>query len=87
MKQYIVQIIWDDGEMTTSLETARQIIDTIDMSDCYPPIEMKVWEPNKDNWLRELRIHGCWHNPKDPLYIKVTRPDGSIAFDGYGTDH
>ena len=24
---------------------------------------------------------------KNPLYIKATRPDGSIAFDGWGTDH
>lgn len=86
MKDYITQLKLDDGTVIPGLHTAGWILDTTDMSDCYD-VELKVWESGGFGELVPLEIHGAWHDPKRPLYMKATRPDGSIAFDGYGTDH
>ena len=85
MTQYFVQHRFDD-ELCISIKTAREIINRVDMSDCSDE-EMEVWESTEFGKLTKLTLHGCWHDPSNPLYIKATRPDGSIAFDGYGTDH
>ena len=87
MKQYVVQFKWDDGDMETCMKTANELIHIIDMDDCYPEYEMAVYESTEIGSLTRLDMHGCWHDLDDPLYIKATRPDGSIAFAGYGTDH
>lgn len=89
MKQYIVQTRWNDGddaEVYTSMQTASEIVSRVDMYDCYDE-DIAVWECDTFGELVPLQIHGTWHCLDDPLYIKATRPDGSIAFDGYGTDH
>ena len=86
--KYIVQTRYDDGSVEPSLKTASEIIKDESLSDC-SGIEMRVWESGKLGELIPLKIHGTWHSkdPKDSLYIKATRPDGSIAFDGWGVDH
>lgn len=90
MNKYLVQTKWGDkpDEFGVSIKTAKQIVDIIDMMDCYPPdLEYAVFEVSEFGTAIPLEMYGCWHDFADPLYIKVTRPDGSIAFDGYGTDH
>lgn len=82
---YLVHELVDDG-LNVFLANAREIIDRIDMSDCIGA-EYRVFETDGFGELSELKIHGCWHDFKRPLYIKAVRADGSIAFDGYGTDH
>ena len=76
-----------DGRMYALMHTANEIIHRIDMDDCYDFISTnKLYEVTEDG-IEPLQIHGCWHDPKRPLYIKVTRKNGEIVFDGYGTDH
>ncbi len=86
--KYIVQTRYDDGSIGLGLKTASGIILDESLSDC-SGIEMRVWESGEFGKLIPLRIHGTWHSkdPKKSLYIKATRPDGSIAFDGWGVDH
>ena len=74
--------------MSLELMSPYEIIMRESMSDC-SGAEMKVWESTSFGKLTELKIHGTWHaeDPHESLYIKATRPDGSIAFDGYGVDH
>ena len=85
---YVTQIKFGDDEMATSMKSAGEIVSFLDMSDCYPePYEIAVFESTEVGSLVKLDLHGCWHDMKNPLYIKATRPDGSIAFDGWGTDH
>lgn len=86
MKEYITQLKLDDGTVIPGVHTSKWVLDIMDMSDCYD-VELKVWGIRGFGELVPLEIHGTWHDPKNPLYMKVTRPDGSIAFDGYGTDH
>ena len=85
-KKYFVQMMFSDRTTAPALMAATEIINAVDMSDC-SEIELQAWEPGKFGELTKLKILGCWHNPSDPLYIMVVRPDGTIAFDGYGTDH
>lgn len=86
--KYIVQTRYDDKSADVSLKTASEIILDESFSDC-SGIELRVWESGEFGKLIPLELHGTWHakDPKDSLYIKATRPDGSIAFDGWGIDH
>jgi len=87
MKKYLV-LARDEGdpESTAMLRSPIEIIDNISMRDCFAPDIYKVFDVSGDAPV-ELEWHGTWHKIGDPLYIKVTRPDGTIEFDGYGTDH
>lgn len=88
-KQYLVQILdTDDGLCCASMKTASEIIDWLGMSDCYPEMKIKVYDVETQfGSIEELEVHETWHNMSDPLYIKVTHSDGTVEFDGYGTDH
>ncbi len=85
-KRYVVQMTGCDDEVCVALKTADECISLEDCSDLYD-MRFCVWECGGFGELIPIRIMGCWHNPADPLYIKGVRPDGSVAFDGYGTDH
>lgn len=89
VKQYLVQIFdSDDKSVCASMKTANEIINWLDMDDCYTELHIKVFDVETHfGSIEELEVHGTWHNHKDPLYIKVTHSDGTIEFDGYGTDH
>lgn len=70
------------------MKTANEIINWLDMDDCYTELHIKVFDVETQfGSIEELEVHGTWHNHKDPLYIKVTHSDGTVEFDGYGTDH
>lgn len=84
--QYLV-ITKFDGRVYATMQTKSWIIRQIDMDDCTDFLrDSKVYEIT-DEGPQQLVIHNCWHDFKDPLYIKVTRQNGEIVFDGYGTDH
>ena len=86
VKKYLVVSKYED-EMYAIMYTPSEIIHRIDMDDCYDFTSThKLYEVTEDG-VYPLVIHGCWHDFKDPLYIKVTRQNGEIVFDGYGTDH
>lgn len=84
-KNYFVQMRFDDGDVAPGFHTAGWILDTMDMSDC-SGIELKVWESGEFGELIPLKLRGKWCN-EHPLQMKAVRPDGSVAFEGFGTDH
>lgn len=87
MKKYLVQ--WrnyNTGESGVSLENEKDIIRRIDLLDCCDE-EIIVFDVSSYDKFERLKIHGIWHNPNDPLYIKVTNSNEEIVFSGYGTDH
>lgn len=86
IKEYLVQF-HGDIMVHAHMMTEREIIKRIDARD-YTDELFDVYDVESEAGVVEkLEVHGCWHNLKDPLYIKVTRSDGTIVFDGYGTDH
>ena len=84
--QYYVQKRWPDGSVIQELMPAARIVECESMSDC-SGVEMRIWEMSSFGVMTQLTLHGTWHDPDRPLYIKAVRPDGSVAFDGYGIDH
>lgn len=86
MKQHVVIHDNDEDGFAPSINTDGEIINMIDMADCYYTIHL-VYDINELGELEPLVVHGTWHDPKRPLYIKVTDQNGNIVFDGYGTDH
>lgn len=85
-EQYLVRVTSDSGS-DVSLKTATWILDWLDMQDCYPPdLSIAVWKV-ADGAPQEVTLYGAWHKPDEPLYMKDCLPDGTIVFDGYGTDH
>jgi hypothetical protein len=72
------------------LVSAGAIIETVDMEDChcfrYRVFRMRIAKDTMDVKLTPVKIHGTWHDAKNPLYIKGTI-DGKEVFDGWGTDH
>ena len=75
------------GRVYATMQTRSELIRQIDMDDCTDfTSDHKLYEVT-DGGVEPLEIHGCWHDHNDPLYIKVTRQNGEIVFDGYGTDH
>ena len=76
-----------EGETWASMMEAAQIIDAVDMSDCSGIEEVAVWDVSRFGEAERLAVKGPWHDFLDPLYICAVRGDGTVAFDGYGTDH
>ena len=66
-KEYFVQILKSDGELFNCVKTEKEIIDRIDMSDCYGE-QIKVYQVDGFGKIEPLEILGCWHNPKNPLF-------------------
>ncbi len=89
IKEYLVQMHdASDNSVCASMKNANEIIDMIDMEDCYADLHFEVFDVETHFGIAErLEVHGTWHDSKNPLYIKVTHSDGRIEFDGYGTDH
>lgn len=86
-KKYLVQYKWyGSEEIEYFLETTDEIIRMIDISDSNFDYKFKIYDASEYGNIKPLVIHGCWHDPDNPLYIKVTDEDGNLVFDGYGTD-
>lgn len=77
----------DEGEVYASMWTAKEILDYLGMTDCFEYDEIHVYDVREIGKVEELFLHGTWHDADKPLYMKVTRHDGTIVFDGFGTDH
>ena len=77
----------EDSYPLPVVRTKARIISNISMFDCSPYSMYRVYAIKENGDLVPLKIYGTWHNPKDPLYIKLEDPEGNIVFDGHGTDH
>jgi len=74
------------GDTTeASFKAEAEIISFVDMQDCHDQT-VRVFDLLHSAPV-ELRIHGSWHNPNNPLYIMLTDPYGNVVVDGYGTNH
>ena len=83
---YLVKFFEDGVFIDAAMKSDIEIIDWLDMSDCYNYWEIEVYDVSGSG-VEPLHVYGTWHNFDDPLYIKVCRENGEIVFDGYGTDH
>lgn len=88
--KYLVIYKDNDGELTAPvIQTAKQIFDTMDMSDCHGETIEAMWIIDGIK-LAECRFRGTWHDPKEPLKmaIEAMYPMPPLPYDiGYGTDH
>lgn len=84
--EHFLVVITDESGESPRLMTAYEILNWLDMWDCYPECGIAVWRVSGDETTR-LNLYGAWHNPDEPLYMKGCLPDGTVVFDGYGTDH
>ena len=88
MHNSFLVVTCDDGQTYASMEPASSIVDYISMRDCFEHEVYRVFDISpEDGFLHEVTLHGTWHDPDRPLYIKGTDAEGNILFDGYGTDH
>lgn len=85
MIKYLVQIKSHEEEYS-DLKSKEEIIEMINLSDCYDEI-YKVYNISKFGEIEELKIYGPWHNPDKPLYIKLTDKIGNILIEGFGAEH
>lgn len=77
----------DEGETFVSIKTSQDILSYLDMTDCFEFEEVHVYDVGAIGRVEELALHGTWHDPSRPLYMKATGDDGRVVFEGYGTDH
>lgn len=93
MHKYLVIYEDNDGELLEPvIQTARQIFDTMDMSDCHGTTIKGMWLIDGYK-LIECRFCDTWYDPKEPLKMAITRMypitiEQPEPYDiGYGTDH
>jgi len=84
---------WEDNFGTglrtraiTEYDAIRRISLTDIMYGNYAIHRVSIDDNNKVVFS-ETKVFATWHNPNNPLYIKVCDKDGEILFEGYGTDH
>lgn len=85
-KKYLV-VGGADGDMFAEMWSPGRILDYMDMSDCYEYDVFRVYDIGSDGSLSEVTLHGAWHDPSRPLYMKGVDKGGNVLFYGYGTDH
>lgn len=89
MNQYLL-VEWentDKSDIGFFVADDNKILDRIDFDDCYPGNYEVYYFDKIGMQFKKARVYGCWHNPREPLYIKIEDQEGNILFDGYGTDH
>lgn len=93
MNKYLVIYKDADGElMEPVIQTARQIFNTMDMSDCHGETIKRILLLDGSKVV-ECRFWGTWHDPKEPLKMMIEAmipgtPEQMQPYDiGYGTDH
>lgn len=80
LKKYLLQVKEHEGEYS-DIKSVSEIIDAIDeLSD--KDALVKVFDISFGN-VKELKIHGPWHDAGNPLYIKVVDEENKLIFDGY----
>ena len=85
MKIYLVQVKTNEDEYSV-LRTEHEIIEMINFLDFHHEV-YKIYDITKFGEIKELKIHAPWHNPDNPLYIKLTDENNNTVFDGYGVEH
>lgn len=93
MNKYLVIYEDVDGKlMEPVIQTAGQIFDMMDMSDCHGIEVKRMWLIDGCK-LTGCRFRGTWHDPKKPLKMAIeavcpATPEQMQPYDiGYGTDH
>lgn len=91
MVRYLVQTKYEDDLVPDaecySLKTPHEIIDILDMRDCYPSdFEIKVFDVSNFGEVVELELKHDWF--EDPLWYEYINPKTKQpVFGGFGTDH
>lgn len=77
-----------EGEICEpEIKTAKEIFDTMDMSDCYD-ISIKRLMLVDGAKLIGCRFRGTWHDLNDRLKMKIENVITGEVYDvGYGSDH
>ena len=82
-KNYLVQMLFDDGESSARLMNERELIDFVNMDDCYSEIEYEVYDVSVFGKINQLHYVG-WQKG---CLIELADNDGNIVVSGYGEDH
>lgn len=86
--QFLVQCLDSfTGETWASFKTAKQLIDFVDLDDCYDFVYSVYDASSKFGEIKPLVVKGCWHDFRDPLKIVIEDEDGNVVLVGYGSDH
>lgn len=87
-EQHKYFVIYDiEGELFPTVETAIEIFNRMDMSDCYGISIKRLWLI-KGDYMVAAMFCGTHHNPKDKLKMKIIDVITHETFDvGYGSDH
>lgn len=80
-RKFLVQRIGEDYE-DVSLMTASELINYIDMQDCYSET-FEIYEVTNFGYVTPIRYVGWRPNCE----ISFATEDGEIVLTGYGTDH
>lgn len=81
-KNYLVQMLFD-GESSAKLMTERELIDFVNMDDCYPEIEYEVYDVSVFGKINQLHYVG-WQKG---CLIELADDEGNVVVSGYGEDH
>lgn len=86
-KLYVVQRIFNKGcedeEYCCSFMNDYELIEYVDMSDCYDYEDYEIWDMSE--FGKAKRIHYVGWQPN--CLIEFADENGEIVLSGYGTDH
>ncbi|MBW7932159.1 MAG: hypothetical protein H3C62_00830 [Gemmatimonadaceae bacterium] len=83
-RRYVVVRGDTPEEAGVSVMSGRELVEAISMSDTCSVRSVHVVEHGE---LVRLTVQGTWHDPSDPLAIRVNAPDGRVLESGCGVDH
>ena len=81
-------VIYDiEGETVPKTETAREIFSRMEFDDCYDISIKGLWLV-KEETIIPAKFCNVWHNPKDPLCVKIKDLKTDEVYDvGYQPEH
>ena len=82
-KDYLVQMIFDDGDFSATLMTERELIHFVDFLDCNLVDHYKVYDVSTFGKLNQLHYRG-W---QPHCLIEFVDDQGNVVISGYGEDH
>ena len=84
-RYYVVYKIED--EYYPHIESAMEIFNKMDMSDCYDISVERICLINNSK-LIPCRFRNTWHDPREPLRMQIeNKRNGTVYNIGYGSDH
>lgn len=82
-KNYLVQMIFDDGDFCASLKNEYELIHFVDMLDCEPVTDCNFYDVSVFGKIKQIHYKG-WQ-PR--CLIEFVDDDGNVVVSGYGEDH